>query len=88
MEHVSDRGWQGVRNGERLELMIESGFAGLMTVDKSLSFQNRIAGTMLFVVVLSARSNRRVDLLPLIPDLMRSLAMVQAGQVVVVGRAR
>lgn len=85
VSHVADHGWQGVRNGRLLELMAASSFADLVTVDKNLSFQQKVSSTGLFIVVLVAKTDRRKELLPLVPQLLCVLAFVQPGQVVRVG---
>jgi hypothetical protein len=46
-----------------------------------LAFQQHIADLPLAVVVLRARTNRLVDLKPLVPALLTALSTVQAGKV-------
>ncbi len=85
VRHISDMGWAGVKNGELLRLMSEAGFMGLVTTDRSISWQQSIAQSPLFLVVLRASSNRIADLRPLMPELTRLLAFAQPGQVYIAG---
>ena len=57
-------------------------FDALITVDRSLRFQQSIAGRPVSVVVLRAPSNAIDDLRPLVPAIAAALATIQPGQVV------
>ena len=83
-DHLTAIGWSGVKNGELLRRIERSGHQALVTTDRNLSFQQSIASTSVFVVVLVARTNRLVDLQPLVEPLKLALPMGQPGQVVVV----
>jgi len=37
VEHVSARGWSGIKNGHLLSRMQEAGFARLITTDRNLA---------------------------------------------------
>lgn len=78
-EHVGDRGWRGRANGELLRLMYGAGFDSLLTVDQNLGYQQNLLEAGLIVAVLVARSNRRPDLLPLLPELRRRLPFAKPG---------
>lgn len=56
-----------------------------LTVNRNISVQQDISKFTIAVVVLVAKSNRRVDLRPLVPDLLAVLRAVLPGQVVKVG---
>lgn len=77
-------GWSNLDNGELLDVM-RGRFDALVTIDKGLSRQQRIADRPLAVVVLRAPSNRLADLLPLVPGLLTALAGLTAGEVREVG---
>jgi uncharacterized protein (DUF433 family) len=74
-------GWAGKGNGELLALA-ESVFDVLMTLDRSVPYQQRIAGRLIAVLIVRARSNRMADLLPVIPACMKALESIQSGSVV------
>ena len=40
---VRDKGWNGIKNGELLKLMIANGFDALMTFDKNLQHQQNFS---------------------------------------------
>ena len=77
---VSELGWAGIRNGELLARSAGQ-FDVFVTVDRNLAFQQHIADLPLAVVVLRARTNRLIDLEPLVPALLSALSTVQAGKV-------
>ena len=54
---VTDKGWDGLKNGELLELMISEQFDALLTFDKNLQHQQNFRRFNLTVFVLSAPSN-------------------------------
>jgi hypothetical protein len=73
-------GWADLDDGPLLDAMAEH-FDVLVTVDKSLPKQQRIDNRPLAVVVLRAKTNRLVDLLPLAPKLREVLENARPGQV-------
>ena len=54
---VRDKGWQGIKNGELLKLMIADGFHALLTFDKNLQHQQNFVKYTLTVFVLHAEIN-------------------------------
>ena len=75
-----EMGWADLDDGPLLDAMAER-FDVLITVDKSLPKQQRIDNRPLAVVVLRAKTNRLVDLLPLAPKLRAVLENARPGQV-------
>ena len=69
---VAKAGWAGVKHG-RLLREAEARFDVFITVDRNLSFQQRLIDADLAVVVLHAPTNRLQDLLPLVPDLLKAI---------------
>jgi hypothetical protein len=80
---VAKAGWSGVKNG-RLLRQAEGEFDVLITVDRNLSFQQRVIDFRLAVIVLKAPSNRLQDLLPLVPQVLESVATILPGSVLVI----
>lgn len=78
-------GWSALRNGELLRLCAVQ-FDAFVTVDRNLSFQNRVVELPLAVVVIHARTNRLADLRPLVPELLAALDACTSGSIVDVGR--
>jgi hypothetical protein len=58
---VSGRGWSGIKNGELLRRM-SGQYDALVTMDRSIEFQQRIATLRFGIVLVRARSNRMQDL--------------------------
>ena len=79
-----EMGWGSLDNGELLDAMSNQ-FDTLITVDRRLPQQQRLANRPFAVVVLRAKSNRLSDLLPLVPDLLTVLGGTQPGSVTEVG---
>jgi hypothetical protein len=78
---VANAGWAGVKNG-RLLRHAEGDFDVLITVDRNLSFQQRLIDFRLAVIVLKAPSNRLQDLVPLVPRVLQTIPTIAPGSVV------
>ena len=77
---VIDLGWADLTNGRLLGAMAGK-FEVLVTVDKSMQFQQRLDDRPVALLLLRARSNRLPHLLPLVPALLRALDSVAPGEV-------
>lgn len=77
-------GWASVKNGELLARS-EIEFDVFVTVDKNLSFQQKLPDFQIAVIVLRARSNRLADLRPLVPELLARTSDAMRGAVTYVG---
>jgi hypothetical protein len=73
-------GWADLDDGPLLNVMAGR-FDVLVTADKSLPKQQHISDRPLAVVILRAKTNRLMDLLPLVPRLRAVLKNARAGQV-------
>lgn len=73
--------WDAFSNGRLLAAMEAAGFDCLLTADSNLSYQQTVAKTKIAVFVFRAATNRRVDLLPLIPTLLPLLKQAVPGTV-------
>lgn len=82
---VPQEGWAGVQNGLLLRKAATAGFDAFITADQNLEYQQNLRDAGLGVIVLAARTNRLPDLLPLVPDILRVLLRLRAGEVVRVG---
>ncbi len=81
---VAESGWAGKRNGQLLALA-DPLFDVLLTLDKSLPYQQSLLSGTIAVIIVRARSNRIQDLLPLIPECLAALESIQPRQVIRVG---
>ena len=54
---VADKGWNGIKTGELLKLLVENNFDALLTFDKNLQHQQNFTKYTITVFVLSASIN-------------------------------
>jgi hypothetical protein len=80
--HVVDMGWSSKRNGELLQLMLAERFEVLLTVDRSLPFQQNLRTGGIAVIVVVPRTNRVKELRPLMPKVQDALRLLKPGDVV------
>jgi predicted nuclease of predicted toxin-antitoxin system len=81
---VVEKGWAGKRNGDLLALA-QAEFDVLLTVDRNLRFQQRVARFKIGVIVLAAPNNTLEALQPLVPAVLQSLENLENGQVLELG---
>lgn len=77
-------GWTSIKNGELLALASDR-FDVFVTVDRNLSFQPNLRNQRIAVIVLHAKTNRIVDLLPLVPGLLAVISSATPGMVTRIG---
>lgn len=81
VETVEYRGWKGYENGELLRA-VEGHFDVFVTMNDNLPYQQDLQQFDLAVAILRARSKRLEDLLNLMPELVRRLPELRAGEAV------
>jgi hypothetical protein len=81
---VVDMGWRGYKNG-RLLAAAAGEFDAFITADKNLPYQRNLNTLPIAVVVLDAPSNELARLLPLLPELERTLSALAPRSVARVG---
>jgi hypothetical protein len=82
---VPEAGLAGQRNGRLLSLAETAGFDIFLTIDKSLRYQQNLAGRNIAIVVVRAKSNRLKDLLPHVEACRLIMNSIRPGEVVWVG---
>ncbi len=82
---VRDKGWNGIKNGELLQLLIDSSFDALLTFDKNLQHQQNFEKYTITVFVLSAKINSYEELTKLAPQVKGYLnnLLLTAGAIVI-----
>jgi hypothetical protein len=82
---VRDRGWNGIKNGELLKLLIEHSFDALLTFDKNLQHQQNFLKYTITVFVLSAPINSYEELTKLTSKVKFTLdkSTLRSGVIVV-----
>src|SRR5713101_5275981 len=78
---VDDAGFKGLKNGDLLRAASDK-FDAIITVDRKLPREQKLATLKLAVLVLFSRSNRYEALKPLIPLALDALRTVRPGDVV------
>lgn len=64
---VRDKNWNGLKNGELLQLLIDNEFDALLTFDKNLQHQQNFQKYSITVFVLSAELNSYEEMTKLTP---------------------
>lgn len=70
---VRDKGWNGIKNGELLTLLLDNNFDALLTFDKNLQHQQNFTKYAITVFVLSAKINSNEKLTRLSPKVKEYL---------------
>jgi predicted nuclease of predicted toxin-antitoxin system len=78
-------GFKGLTNGELLAAAERAGFEVLITVDRRMPYQQSLGGRAISLVVLYAQTTTIDDLAALVPDVLKALGVLKAGEVVLVG---
>ncbi len=76
---VTERGWSGKKNGDLLRVA-EQEFDALLTMDRNMEHQQNLSALDLGVVLIMARSNRRQDVEPAMPEVNRVLKRIRPGE--------
>jgi predicted nuclease of predicted toxin-antitoxin system len=84
IDTVVGRGWAGVTNGDLLRRM-RGNYDILITMDRGIEFQQRVATLPFGIVIVRAVSNRMQHLRPLVPAILAAIGAVKPGRVVRVG---
>ena len=71
---ITDRGWNGLKNGLLLQKLLDNNFHALITYDKNLQHQQNFSKYPITVFVLSARINTYPVLTKLSPKIMDFLS--------------
>ena len=82
MKTVREMGWSGKKNGELLKLMSEAGFTILLTSDRNIKYEQNLQQVGIAVIVMVARTNRLLDLLPLIPKIREAFTSILPGELI------
>ncbi|MEO8362586.1 MAG: DUF5615 family PIN-like protein [Vicinamibacteria bacterium] len=81
---VHDQGWTAITNG-RLLALAQAEFDVFVTVDRNLSFQQNLPKFSIAVILIHARTNRLMDLVGKVPELLAAIPEARAGSVTHVG---
>jgi predicted nuclease of predicted toxin-antitoxin system len=76
---VPEASLAGKKNGELLSIAERQGFEIFLTMDKGLEYQQNLTGRQIAVSILRAKSNRLVDLAPLVDECLRLMRSIKPG---------
>jgi predicted nuclease of predicted toxin-antitoxin system len=77
---VPEAGLAGKKNGELLRFA-ETAFDVFITIDAGILYQQNLSRSRISIVILSAKSNRFVDLESLLPRIIQALETIVPGKV-------
>jgi uncharacterized protein DUF5615 len=69
----------GKKNGELLAVAERQGFEFFVTMDKGLAYQQNLSGRQIAVIIFRAKSNRLVDLAPLVDECLELMRSIRPG---------
>lgn len=81
---VPEAGFAGKTNGELLRLAPDR-FDAFITLDKGLPFQQNLANLKIAILVVRAKTNQMIDVLPHVPECLAALDSINPGEVRYVG---
>jgi hypothetical protein len=79
VKSVGQMTWASIKNGELLTLAAAEHFDAFVTVDRNLSFQQRLTPLPIAVLILHAKTNRLADLRHLVPEILTALESPRPG---------
>jgi predicted nuclease of predicted toxin-antitoxin system len=86
VQTVPEAGLAGTSNGELLRLAELAGSEAFLTIDRGFEYQQNLRGHRIAIVLVKAKTSRLSDLLPFVSEILQTLASIQPGQLVHVGR--
>ncbi len=78
---IEQAGYKSLKNGALLAAASKD-FDVLVTVDKNIQYQQNTGDFSISILVLSARTNNLIDLLPIIPNALEALETIGQGMIV------
>lgn len=82
---VQEKGWNGKKNGELLNLMLAEGFNVLLTVDKNLAYQQNFDKYPIAVLVIDTRDNSYSSLMNFLPEIKEKLNEILPSGLTIIG---
>jgi predicted nuclease of predicted toxin-antitoxin system len=80
--HVTQFGWENLKNGLLLAAAEESAFDVLITADKQIQYQQNILGRRISIVVLNSLRLVIEEIAPLAPQVLRALDNLREGVII------
>ena len=83
---VPEAGLAGQKNGRLISFAESAGFDLFLTMDKGVQYQQNLTGRHIAIVIIRARSNRLIDILPHLEECLSMISFLKPGQVIRVGK--
>ena len=80
---VTECGWDGIKNGELLKLAQEE-FSVFISMDRGIPHQQNVAGYKIGIILLSAPSNKYIELLPLVETIKQKIQEIREGEILTI----
>ena len=74
-------GFAGLKNGELLVAAETAKFDVFLTVDQGIEYQQNLAGRIIAIIIIRAKSNRQKDLLPHATACLACIESMKPGQI-------
>ncbi len=78
---VESRGWKGTKNGA-LRRLAEQDFDAFVTMDRGIEHQHNWREYTLIIILVLAKTNRYVDVKPMIPLVEQALSTARPGELI------
>ena len=82
---VPEIGLSGIVNGQLLFEAESLGFEVLITIDQGFQYQQNLTARKIALILLRAKSNRLLDLLPLMDECVSQIQALSPGGTLIVG---
>jgi hypothetical protein len=82
--HCSRLGWERLGNGRLLSVAEDAGFPVMVTVDKSIEFQQNMGRRKIAVIYLRAVSNDLDTLKPMVEQVLAAVQSLEPGTVLTI----
>lgn len=77
---VAEMGWNGLKNGQLIQAMLQDGFDILLTIDKNLEFQQNLKAYPIILVIFDAEKSKVEYLAKIIPAFKEGLPTLKKGK--------
>ena len=84
---VKDMNWNGIKNGELIQLLAQNNFDYWIVVDKNIPYQQNTKDIAFSIIVLDVFRNTLKSIEPLVPKILEILNSAVSDKVIVIKEA-
>lgn len=81
---VTEKRWNGLKNGQLLEKAVEDNFDLLLTIDKNIMYQQKIDNYRIIVAVIDSPSSKIEVIKEFIPRFNEMIASFERGNIYII----